>query len=155
MGDYTLCNLHFTLKEETPEEVLDFVSRKLTHKPGLPSDPTFLDNFYPCSSAYHHIESFVEQKDMCSEFYGDYEGTKFNTIFQAKYGRGISEFEAYIGPWVIVNEWNRGCIGWILSEYCNVPTYLFVKSQEEDPKDKYIHELESKCQELVEKLKIK
>lgn len=151
MGDYTLVGLHFSLKKETPKEVVDVVSRKLNHEPLLPTDPEAVSNLSCCTSAYHQVNNFIQQERMYSEYYGEFECTRFNTIFQGKYGRGIHEFVAYIGPWIIVDEDNRGCIGWTLSEYCKNPTYLFVKTEIEDPKDKYIRDLENKCKELVER----
>lgn len=152
MGDYTLVGLHFSFKEETPKEVVDAVSRRLNHEPLLPTDPEVVSNLSCCTSAYHHVENFIEIKRMYSEFYEEFECTKINTIFQSKYGRGIHEFVDYIGPWIVVDKRNRGCIGWTLSEYCKKPDYLFVKAEIEDPKDKYIEELENKCKELMERL---
>lgn len=152
MGDYTLCHLHFSFKPETPKEVMDSVSARLKHEPRSSSESKSLAEFYPCVSAYHKIENFVELKPMYSEFYGEFESLKVNTIFQVKYSRGIHEFVDYISPWIIVDEDNRGCIGWTLSEYQNKPTYLFTKNTVEDPRDRYILDLENKCKELVKTL---
>lgn len=155
MGDYTLCHFHFTLKEETPKETANLIVAKLKHEaPILNKDADSLLDFFPLTSAYHHVQNFVETESMYSEFYGEFEGLRVNTIFQVKYSRGIQEFVDFIKSWVITDESTRGCIGWTLSEYASSPTYLFVDIKE-DPKDKYIEELENKCKELVEKLKVK
>lgn len=152
MGDYTLCHLHFSLKKETPKEIIDVIGRRLSHEPRLPSDPESLVDFLPCTSAYHHIKNFVEIEPQHSAFYGEYECLRINTIFQVKYTRGIYEFVDFIKPWVIADESTRGCMGWTLSEYASYPSYLFVGISKEDPKDKYIEELENKCGELVGRL---
>lgn len=153
MGDYTLCHLHFSLKKETPKEIVDIIGRRLDHGFPYPStDPVSISDFVPCTSAYHHVENFTQIESMFDDYSGEFLCHKFNTIFQAKYGRGIHQFINYITPWVFVDEYNRDCVGWTLSEYCKSPTYLFIKSNTEDPKDKYIQDLENKCKELVEKI---
>lgn len=154
MGDYTLCHLHFLTKEETPKDVIEIISRRVESGFQPPdTDPTLLSEFHPCNSAYHHVKSFLEKETMYSEFYGHYEGLRINTMFQAKYGRGIDEFIRYISPWVVINKHNKGCVGWTLSEYCSYPTWHFVKPTEEDPKDQYIRDLESQLAQFMTKSK--
>lgn len=149
MGDYTLCNLHFSLKEETPQDKLEIIRSKLKYNLCILPEFLSLSNFRPCSSAYHHIESFSEIESMRDPYTEGFECLRFNTIFQLKYGRGLDEFIEYIKPWVIIDDQNRGCIGWTLSEYCSIPTFLFIKNEFQDPKDLYILDLENKLHNLL------
>jgi hypothetical protein len=151
VGDYTLCGFHFNLREDTPPNVLDNISNRINGTTITDINLEFLNNIFHCTSAYHKPKSFVDCEKMYSPFEGRCLGFRINTVFQTKYGIGIDEFVRYIEPWVEIDDRNKGCIGWTLSEYCDTPTFVFIK-QKEDPKDEYIAELEAKLAKLLLKM---
>lgn len=156
MGDYTLCHLHFALKNETPKYITNAIQNRMRRKPvELPPDIGYtaeqLNQVFHMTSAYHQEPIYCHAEVRRSEFYYVIECLRITGTYQAKHGRGIHEFVKFISPWVIVDESNRGCVGYALTEYCHKPTYLFVKNERPDEQLKYIHELEEKIADFIQK----
>lgn len=144
MGDYTLGHFHFTLREETPEIVVEAIRALLDYDRFKAFDFTQMNHrfflhdrkFLQGNSAYHNPPTYRDYES-CNNDYGYGTGAelkgRFNFTCQIKYGHSeFVDFVDWITPYVEINSSNQGFVGYMISEYCDtIRTFIIDRKEDE------------------------